>query len=839
MTIDKALYQAPMGMEDGSPIEIEIEDPESVHMNMGDVEIDLVPQKHEFDEEFDANLAELIDDNVLQSLASELIDDFTKDNGDRKDWIQTYVDGLKLLGLKYEERTEPWNGACGVFHPMLTESVVRFQSEGMMETFPAAGPVKTQIIGKDTKLKEDAAARVKADMNYQLTEVMPEYRPEHEKLLWNLPLAGSGFKKIYYDPSKGRQVAMFVPAEDIVVPYGASSLASADRVTHVMRRTEHELEKLMVAGFYRDVELGEPSHELDDIERQKAQEQGMSAIQDDRYRILEMQVNLDLKGFESDDGIALPYIVSIEKGTSTVLSIRRNWYQDDPLHMKRDHFVHYQYIPGFGFYGYGLIHLIGGYAKSATMLIRQLVDAGTLSNLPGGLKSRGLRVKGDDTPIAPGEFRDVDVPSGSIRDNILPLPYKEPSQVLFALFENIVAEGKAFASSGDMSVSDMSAQTPVGTTLAILERTLKVMGAVQARIHYTMKQEFKLLKNIIADYTPEDYSYDPEEGDRKAKRSDYDMVEVIPVSDPNAATMAQKIVTYQAVLQLSQSAPQIYNIPLLHRQMIEVLGVKNASKLIPTEEDERPTDPATENQNLLTMKKPVKAFIEQNHEAHIAAHQSIIQNPTIMMMLQQNPMAQQIMGAVQAHITEHIAMQYRVQIQSMTGIQLPEQTTDDYDSHEENISPEQANQIAVMIAQASTQMAQQGQQQAAQQQAQQQMQDPIVQMQMQELQLKQQDLQLKAQKQQTEAQAKMQQLQLEASRIEAQKQIAAMQVGANAAAQKDKTHKQHELESTRLGVDIAKHKAEMRHSKEELAHNRANSMMQAIQRNKQPKKGNN
>jgi len=709
----------------------------------------------------------------------------------------------------------------------------------MMETFPAAGPVKTQIIGKDTKLKEDAAARVKADMNYQLTEVMPEYRPEHEKLLWNLPLAGSGFKKIYYDPSKGRQVAMFVPAEDIVVPYGASSLASADRVTHVMRRTEHELEKLMVAGFYRDVELGEPSHELDDIERQKAQEQGMSAIQDDRYRILEMQVNLDLKGFESDDGIALPYIVSIEKGTSTVLSIRRNWYQDDPLHMKRDHFVHYQYIPGFGFYGYGLIHLIGGYAKSATMLIRQLVDAGTLSNLPGGLKSRGLRVKGDDTPIAPGEFRDVDVPSGSIRDNILPLPYKEPSQVLFALFENIVAEGKAFASSGDMSVSDMSAQTPVGTTLAILERTLKVMGAVQARIHYTMKQEFKLLKNIIADYTPEDYSYDPEEGDRKAKRSDYDMVEVIPVSDPNAATMAQKIVTYQAVLQLSQSAPQIYNIPLLHRQMIEVLGVKNASKLIPTEEDERPTDPATENQNLLTMKKPVKAFIEQNHEAHIAAHQSIIQNPTIMMMLQQNPMAQQIMGAVQAHITEHIAMQYRVQIQSMTGIQLPEQTTDDYDSHEENISPEQANQIAVMIAQASTQMAQQGQQQAAQQQAQQQMQDPIVQMQMQELQLKQQDLQLKAQKQQTEAQAKMQQLQLEASRIEAQKQIAAMQVGANAAAQKDKTHKQHELESTRLGVDIAKHKAEMRHSKEELAHNRANSMMQAIQRNKQPKKGNN
>ena len=846
--IDKALYQAPMGMgmDDGNPIEVEIEDPESVHMNMGDIEIDLEPQKFkDSGEDFDVNLADFMDESELDSLASELIEDFTKDNGDRKDWIQTYVDGLKLLGLKYEERTEPWNGACGVFHPMLTESVVRFQSEGMMETFPAAGPVKTQIIGKDTPEKEDAAARVKADMNYQLTEVMPEYRPEHEKLLWNLPLAGSAFKKVYYDPSKGRQVAMFVPAEDIVVPYGASSLSSADRVTHVMRRTKNELMKLMVAGFYRDVDLGEPSHELDDIERQKAQEQGMSAIQDDRYRILEMQVNLDLNGYEHVDkkgiptGIHLPYIVSIEKGTSKVLSIRRNWYQDDPLHIKRDHFVHYQYIPGFGFYGYGLIHLIGGYAKSATMLIRQLVDAGTLSNLPGGLKSRGLRVKGDDTPIAPGEFRDVDVPSGSIRDNILPLPYKEPSQVLFALFENIVQEGKAFASSGDMSVSDMSAQTPVGTTLAILERTLKVMGAVQARIHYAMRQEFKLLKNIIADYTPARYNYDPEEGDRKAKRSDYDMVEVIPVSDPNAATMAQKIVTYQAVLQLSQQAPQLYDLPLLHRQMIEVLGVKNAAKLVPTEDDEVPVDPVQENQNMLTMKKPVKAFIEQNHQAHIAAHNAMIQNPAIMQALQQNPMAQQIMAGFQAHIAEHMGMMYRVQIQGMIGMQLPDPDDDD-DSKQ--MTPEMASQVAVMIAQASGQITQQAQQQAAQAAAQQKMQDPIVQMQMQELQLKQQDLQLKAQKQQAEAQAKAQQLMIEQARIESQKEIAAMQVAANAAAQKDKTKKQHELESTRLGVDIAKHRAEMRHSREELAHTRAATMMQTIQNSKnqnkqQPKKG--
>ena len=469
MAIDKALYQAPQGIAgmNDSAIEIEVEDPKALHISMGDIDIDLEPSE-EGSEEFNDNLVDYMDDNELQSLANDLVNDFTKDIGDRKDWIQTYIDGLKLLGLKYEERTEPWNGACGVFHPMLTESVVRFQSEAIMETFPAMGPVKTQIVGAVDKLIEEAANRVREDMNYQLTEVMQEYRPEHEKLLWSLPLAGSAFKKVYYDPSRGRQVAVFVPAEDIVVPYGASNLETAERVTHVMRRTENEVRKLQKAGFYADIDLGEPSYELDDIEKQKAQEQGMTAIQDDRFRILEMSVNLDLKGYEHEDkdgektGIALPYIVTIEKGTSKILAIRRNWYEEDELHMKRHHFVHYQYIPGFGFYGYGLIHLIGGYAKSATMLQRQLIDAGTLSNLPGGLKSRGLRLKGDDTPIAPGEFRDVDVPSGSIRDNILPLPYKEPSQVLFALLQNIIQEGKAFASSGDMNVSDMSSQAPVG-----------------------------------------------------------------------------------------------------------------------------------------------------------------------------------------------------------------------------------------------------------------------------------------------------------------------------------------------------------------------------------------
>jgi len=808
--MDKGLYQAPMGLptEDMGPdIEIEIEDPEEVNIGLGDIEIQLKPEKETADT-FDANLAEYMDNGDLSGLAEELVEDFDKDTMDRKDWIKTYVDGLKLLGLNYEERTEPWQGACGVFHPMLTESVVRFQSEAMMETFPAMGPVKTQIVGAINLLKEEAAARVREDMNYQLTDVMTEYRPEHEKMLWSLPLAGSAFKKVYFDPNKGRQVAVFIPAEDIVVPYGASSIEDAERVTHVMRKTENEVVKLQEAGFYADVDLGEPGYELDDIEKQKAEETGMSATQDDRFRILEMHVNLDLKGFKHEDkkgretGIALPYVVTIEKTSRTILAIRRNWYEDDVLHTKRQHFVHYQYIPGFGFYGYGLIHLIGGYAKSATMLIRQLVDAGTLSNLPGGLKSRGLRIKGDDTPIQPGEFRDVDVPSGSIRDNILPLPYKEPSQVLMALFQQIVTEGRAFASSGDMNVSDMSANAPVGTTLALLERTLKVMTAVQARLHYAMKQEFKLLKIIIADYTPEEYDYEPEDAGRKAKKSDYDSTDVIPVSDPNAATMAQKIVTYQAVLQLAQTAPQLYDMALLHRQMIEVLGVKNGEKLVKTEEDAVPTDPVQENQNLLTG-KPVKAFIEQNHQAHIQTHMSAIQNPKIQQIMQMNPQAQAIMAAAMAHINEHVALEYRRQIEEMIGAPLPGE------EQNKHMAPEMADQIAVAAAKASQQIFQRDQQQAAQQQAQQQMQDPVVQMQMQELQLKKQDLQLKAQKQATDAASKADQLEIEKSRIEAQMQIAAMQVSATAAGKKDQLTRQQETDGARIGADLAKHKAQM------------------------------
>jgi hypothetical protein len=809
MAMDKGLYAAPQGLSDGEDpeIEIEIEDPEAVHIGLDGLEIDIEKEEAGPDQ-FDANLAEFMNDSALDALGSELVSDVDKDLMDRKDWIRTYVDGLKLLGLKYEERTEPWQGACGVFHPMLTESVVRFQSEAMMETFPAMGPVKTQIVGAIDLLAEESAARVRDDMNYQLTEVMVEYRPEHEKMLWSLPLAGSAFKKVYYDPSKGRQVAMFIPAEDIVVPYGASNLESAERVTHVMRKTPNELKKLMAAGFYSEVEMGEPSHELDEIEKQKAEEMGLSATQDNRFRVLEMHVDLDLEGFEDVDkkgeptGIALPYVVTVEKGTGKVLAIRRNWYEGDSLHLKRQHFVHYQYIPGFGFYGYGLIHLIGGYAKSSTMLIRQLVDAGTLSNLPGGLKSRGLRIKGDDTPIAPGEFRDVDVPSGSIRDNILPLPYKEPSQVLFALFQNIVQEGRSFASSGDMNVSDMSSNAPVGTTLALLERTLKVMTAVQARLHYAMKQEFKLLKVIIADYTPEDYDYEPEGGNRDVKRSDYDAVDVIPVSDPNAATMAQKIVQYQAVLQLAQSAPQLYDLPLLHRQMIEILGIKNAAKLVPTEDDALPIDPVQENQDLLTG-KPVKAFIEQSHQAHIAVHMAAMQDPKIQQLMQMNPQAPAIQAAAMAHINEHIAFEYRKQIELSMGMPLPNK------EQSKQVSPELADKIAMMAAQASAQLTQKNQQEAQQQQAQAQQQDPVIQIQQQELQLKQEELKLKQEKQKIDAAAKADQLRIEQSRIETQKEIAQMQVDATSATARDRIAKQQETDGARMGIDIAKQKAQM------------------------------
>jgi len=629
MSIEKGLYAAPQGlgqaMMEEPDLEIEIEDPEEVKIRADGLEIDIDPEEAPEDE-FEENLAENMSDSELSALANELIDDYDDDVSSRKDWIQTYVDGLDLLGMKLEERTEPWAGACGVTHPLLSEALVKFQSETIMETFPAAGPVKTKIIGKETPEKKEASERVRDDMNYRLTEEMPEYRPEHERMLWGLGLSGNAFKKVYYDPSLGRQTSIYVPAEDVVVPYGTSSLRTAERVTHVMRKTENEIRKLQVDGFYRDVDLGEPIDTFEEIEKKIAEKMGFRITTDSRYRLLEMQVDLDLPGYEDEDGIKLPYIVTIDKSSQKILSIRRNWRPTDKLRNKRTHFVHYGYIPGFGFYCFGFIHLIGAYAKSGTSILRQLVDAGTLSNLPGGLKARGMRIKGDDTPISPGEFRDVDVPSGAIRDNILPLPYKEPSAVLAGLMDKIIEEGRRFANAAELQVSDMSAQAPVVTTLAILERTLKIMSAVQARIHYSMHEEFRLLKEIIRDFTPPDYDYDPVDGDRRAKQSDYDQVDVIPVSDPNAATMSQKVVQYQAVLQLAQTAPQLYDMPLLHRQMLDVLGIKNYTKLVPTEDDTRPRDPITENQNIL-MGKPVKAFMYQDHQAHIAVHMGAMQDP--------------------------------------------------------------------------------------------------------------------------------------------------------------------------------------------------------------------
>jgi hypothetical protein len=774
MAIEKALYQLPQGIEalaaEEPEIEIEIEDPESVTIGVDGLEIEIEPTK-ETDEDFDANLAEYMSEGELTSLAGELIGDFDSDIGSRKDWIQTYVDGLELLGLKIEERTEPWEGACGVYHPILSEALVKFQSETMMSTFPAAGPVKTQIIGKETTEKKEAAERVKDDMNYQLTDVMQEYRPEHERMLWGLGLAGNAFKKIYIDPALDRQVAMFVPAEDIVVPYGASSLETAERITHVMRKTENDLKRLQHAGFYRDIDLGEPDNVLDEVEKKIAEKLGFRATTDDRYKILEMHVELDLTGYEHKDkdgeetGIALPYVVTIEKGSNTILAIRRNWESDDETHQKRQHFVHYGYIPGFGFYCFGLIHLIGAFAKSGTSMLRQLVDAGTLSNLPGGFKTRGLRIKGDDTPIAPGEFRDVDVPSGTMRDNILPLPYKEPSIVLAQLLDKVIQEGRAFASVSDMKVSDMSANAPVGTTLAILERTLKVMSAVQARIHYSMKREFKLLKKIIAEYTPEEYNYVPVEGSPRAKRSDYDNVEVIPVSDPNAATMAQKIVQYQAVLQLAQQAPQLYNMPLLHRQMLDVLGIKNAAKLVPMEDDEKPTDPVTENMNVLRG-KPVKAFMYQDHQAHIQVHTTAMQNPKIQQVLGMNPQIAQVMqAAMTAHINEHVGMEYRKQIEATLGVSIP--VIDEED--EERVLPKSVEvELSRLMAQASTKLLGQAQQEAQAQQAQQQAQDPLIQMQMQELQIKQAEQQRKATKDQVDAMLKAQQIAVDQERVATQ-----------------------------------------------------------------------
>ena len=809
MAVEKGLYSAPVGIEEESleqeeNLEIEIVNPEMVTLDDGSVEVTIIPDADVGDiVSFDANLAEVLDDSVLNELSDELISAVDSDTSSRKDWADTFVKGLDVLGFNYEERNEPWEGACGVYSTVLAEAAIRFQAETMSETFPAAGPVKVKVLGEETKEKEEAAQRVKADMNYELTERMVEYRPEHERLLYSLGLAGSAFKKVYYDPNIGRQVAMYIPAEDVIVPYGASNVESAERVTHVMRKTKNELKKLQASGFYAEVDLGDPQPYHTDIEERKAEEGGYSMTDDDRYAVYEIHADVVIDGIDdSEDEIAKPYVITIERGTAKILGIRRNWNPDDPLMLKRQHFVHYVYVPGFGFYGLGLIHIIGGYAKAGTSLIRQLVDAGTLSNLPGGLKTRGLRIKGDDTPIEPGEFKDVDVPSGSIRDNIMALPYKEPSQTLLSLLNQITQEGRRLGAISDMNISDMSANAPVGTTLALLERTLKPMAAVQARVHYAMKQEFKMLKAIMAEYAPIEYAYEPMRGSVSAKQMDYMMVDVIPVSDPNSSTMAQRVVQYQAVLQMSQSAPQIYDLPQLHRQMIEVLGVKNADKLVPTEDDITPVDPVSENMNAL-MGKPLKAFIYQDHEAHIAAHTAFMQDPMVMQLIGQNPQAKPIMAALQAHIAEHTAFLYRKQIEEKMGVPLPPPNQ----PLPENIEV----QLSALMGEAGRQLTQTHQQQAAQQQAQQKAQDPVVQMQQAELQVKQQEVQRKAQKDQTDAQIKQAELQLKAQKTQADATIDAerlklerQELQLDAEKQGAKLAADRRKDKTRLNLDVLK-----------------------------------
>ena len=809
MAVEKGLYSAPIGIEEESleqeeNLEIEIVNPEMVTLDDGSVEVTIIPDADIGDVvPFDGNLAEVLDDSVLNELSDELISAVDSDTSSRKDWADTFVKGLDVLGFNYEERNEPWEGACGVYSTVLAEAAIRFQAETMSETFPAAGPVKVKVLGEETKDKEAAAQRVKADMNYELTERMVEYRPEHERLLYSLGLAGSAFKKVYYDPNIGRQVAMYIPAEDVIVPYGASNVESAERVTHVMRKTKNELKKLQASGFYAEVDLGDPQPYHTDIEERKAEEGGYSMTDDDRYAVYEIHADVVIDGIDdSEDEIAKPYVITIERGTAKILGIRRNWNPDDPLMLKRQHFVHYVYVPGFGFYGLGLIHIIGGYAKAGTSLIRQLVDAGTLSNLPGGLKTRGLRIKGDDTPIEPGEFKDVDVPSGSIRDNIMALPYKEPSQTLLSLLNQITQEGRRLGAISDMNISDMSANAPVGTTLALLERTLKPMAAVQARVHYAMKQEFKMLKTIMAEYAPPEYSYEPLRGSITAKQMDYMMVDVIPVSDPNSSTMAQRVVQYQAVLQMAQSAPQIYDLPQLHRQMIEVLGIKNADKLVPTKDDAKPTDPVSENMDALNG-KPLRAFIYQDHEAHIAAHRAFMQDPMVAQMIGQNPQGQRIMAALQAHLAEHMAFLYRQQVEEKMGAPLPAPNSE--------LSEEVEVNLARVVAQAGQQVSQANQQKAAQQKAQQQAQDPLLQLKQAELQVRQQEVQRKAQKDQADMQLQAAELQrktqkdqadtmIDAKQLELEEQelqIDAQKAGAKLAADRRK-------DSTKLDLDLLK-----------------------------------
>ena len=726
------------GMPAEGEVEVTIENPDAVSIETedGGVIVDFDPQEELQNAYagFYENLAEYIDEDILNGIGSDLVAAFNSDKDSRKEWEESYTKGLDQLGLKIEERTEPWNGACGVFHPMLSEAVVRFQSQAISEIFPAKGPVRTQVVGKMTDDKEKQAGRVQDYLNYLLTYEMKEYRTETEKLLFSLPLAGSAFRKIYFDPNLQRPCGHFVPAEDMVVNYGAADLETSERATHVMKKSNNDLLKMQVSGFYRKVKVPDSSNRTTDVTEKYDEitgEQDTHAY-DNRHTLLEMQVNLDLPGFEDmidgeQSGIALPYIVTLDFPSGIVLSIRRNYYEDDPKKEKRNHFVHYQYLPGIGFYGFGLVHLIGGLSKSATSILRQLVDAGTLSNLPGGLKARGLRIKGDDTPIMPGEFRDGDVPGGAIKDNITFLPYKEPSGTLYQLLQNIVEEGRRFASISDMKISDMNNQAPVGTTLALLERNMKVMSAVQARLHASMRREFDLLVDIVRDFTNPEYPYETGE-EEQIKKSDFDKrIDVLPVSDPNAATMSQRIMQYQAAMQLSQTAPQMYNLPELHRQMLDVLGIKDTDEIVPLQDDIKPVDPVTAVQNILSG-KPVKAFQYQDHDAHIQTVMSAQKNPEILELLQQSPNAGGIQAAGMGYVTDHLQLKFRKQIEDELGIELPPMG--------EPLPAELEKRLSVLVAEASDILTNKAQRQQQAEQIQQQLQDPIIQQKQEELRIK-------------------------------------------------------------------------------------------------------
>ena len=797
-----------MPQQNGEELEIIIENPDSVSLldDDGGMIIDFDPNAPELmGVEHGSNLAEYMDERDLASLASELVAQFDADRNSRADWEETYVRGLDLLGLKFEDRSTPWEGACGVFHPMLSEAVIRFQAQTIQEIYPASGPVKTTIVGKITDDKTKQAHRVQNYLNYLITQRMTEYRTETEKLLFSLPIAGSAFRKVYFDPSMGRPCAMFVPAEDFVVSYGASDLSTCERATHVMKKTSNEIRKLQVAGFYSDIDLPPPSPDITEIQQKYDRLTGASDNYefDDRHTLLEMHVDIDLIGFEDKEGgaptgIALPYVVTIDKSSRTILSIRRNWYEGDPKKMKRDHYVHYQYLPGLGFYGFGLVHMIGGLSKSATSLLRQLVDAGTLANLPGGLKSRGLRIKGDDTPIMPGEFRDVDVPGGAIRDNITFLPYKEPSNVLYQLLGDIVQEGRRFASAADVKASDINGEAPVGTTLAVLEREMKVMSAVQARVHAAVSKELKILSELVRDYGPEVYPYEDDDG--QALPMDFDnRIDIIPVSDPNAGTMAQRIMQYQAALQLAAQAPQMYDMPLLHRQMLDVLGIQDADKIVPTENDLKPTDPVTENMNIITG-EPVKAFIYQDHEAHIQVHMAAMKDPQIIQMVGRAPNKQAIESAMAAHVAEHVAFAYRAKIEKELGVELP--------GPDEKLPEDIELRISRLAAPAAEQVTGKAQMMAQAEQNAKQSQDPIVQMQQRELALKEQQAMAKAQtdmaKVQVDAQKAEAKTMLDLEKLGQQERLESAKIAAKVAMQEGKEVSQQEVEGFKAGFNLVR-----------------------------------